>query len=258
MGNDRIQIKYNAVIKYNGVYYVPNTLDAKKKFDFQSFDIDLDDDFVTKNIEKNKELRRLIGKQIQEKTGFSNSQYTSQSIYRVVSLYKRKKFQPHRIAIFCCDRLEESRKQRYIPYCKSIQEQCSDEVNKVMKWLKGSKIWAPAIMYFLYFIAFFAFAWAPNGAIVDLDVVAFFFVVINYVLLAFKSTKMYSRVFLGKPRIVRSVVWSDCLLEMALFVLSLLVALLFKDIHFDEAVLSRLGLSFIFLDALIRLIQMDQ
>ena len=254
MKKSKDMMTYTAVIKYNGIYYLTHTLNAKKQFEFQKLDTEYDENFKMKN----KKLRQLIGLQIQRETAFSNTEYNSENIYRAVSLYKIKAFQPQRIAVFCCDKLNETESKIHIPYCKAIQDECSDTTRSIMGWLKYSKVWAPCLMYFAYFLTFFASAWVPGKESISLDVVAFFFAVINYFLLLFEVSKTYKRIVAWRPSILQSIVHFDCLLEIAVLAISLLLAFACRNVMFDSGMLSRFSLSFIAFDAFIRLMRLDQ
>lgn len=247
-------MRYTAVIKYNGVYYVSHKLGSNKKFNFIPCETEYDENFKTTNVG----LRKRIAKEITDKTPFRNTHFSREDCYKAVSLYKKDFLEVKRVAIFVCDTLDENDKSFNIPYCEEIKHECEEDAVKIMCWLKWQKIIAPLIMYVPFFLIFLISGLFCKEAELNLDVIAFLGVIINYFISFIKGTKLFrktigSRFFyrISKPHI-------DCISEALVFLVSFAAAYLLQNISIDGNLLAGLGMACLFWDAMNRLIRMSQ
>lgn len=247
-------MKYTAVIKYNGIYYVSHKLGTSKKFKFMSYETDDDLNFKTSNVE----LRKRIAKELMEKSPFRNTYYTPENSHRAVSLYKTKFLNIKRVAIFVCDTLDDEDKSFNIPYCNAIKHECEDDTNKIAFFLKWIKVIAPLIMYIPYFLIFLYAAFQNGEATFDLDVMAFLGVVFNYIGSFTIGTKWFKKRIGNKFWYSTSKPYWECFTEFIIFLTSFGVAYFLRDIPVDTDRLAKFGLAFLFWDAMARLVRMEQ
>lgn len=248
------KMKYTAVIKYNGQYYVSHKLGSNKKFRFMPYETSHDDDFTNDNIE----LRKRIAKQLTESSPFKNTYYTRNNCFMAVSLYKRKRLSTKRVAIFTCNELDLNNKSFNVPYCNALRSECEDDTNKIIGWLKLQKIFFPLIMYSLYCLMFLISALFGDESSVNLDLVGFLGIVINYIVRSTSRTKIYYRIVESKFQFISSKPYFDCLSEMFYFLVSFGIASFLGDVSIDSDMLAKLATACLFGDAMDRLIHLDQ
>lgn len=247
-------MKYAAVIKYNGVYYVSHKLGSNRKFNFIPCETEYDANFKTSNTE----LRKRIAKELLDKTSFKNTHYSHEDCYKAVSLYKKDFLEVKRVAIFACDTLDENDKSFNVPYCEEIKHECEDNANQIMRWLKWQKILAPLVMYIPFFLLFLVAALFRKEAKLDLDMIAFWGVMITHFSSYIRGTKLFKRT-IGSAFFYRlSKPYLDCISEALIFFVSFGVAYLLKNASFNENLLSGFGMACLFWDAMVRLIRMNQ
>ena len=248
------KMKYTAVIKYNGQYYVSHKLGSNKKFRFMPYETSYDDDFSNDNVK----LRKRIAKQLTESSPFKNTYYTSENCYKAVLLYRKRWLSIKRVAIFVCNELDISDKSFEIPYCSVLKHECEEDTNKIITWLKWQKIIPPLIMYFPYFLLFFISAFYSKETAVDLDLVGFLGIIINYIGGIVVKTKIYYQKIKSKFQFISSKPYFDCLSEMLIFIASFGIAYCLRDIPINQDMLTKLATAFLFWDAMARLVHMEQ
>lgn len=251
---------YYAAIKYNGRYYVSRASTPNSKFGFYNFTINKGGLFRNSN----KELREEIALQIQGETSFKNKKYKAERTCRPVCVKKvflfnkGAFFKRTKIAIFRSDEIEDSPCTINLLFGESVRDLCDNTTLKLMRKLKWNAIGPSFIAILFYFVSFVLASIMPNDATVDLDVVAFVFAVINH-LYSFLNCK-----FLTKLKIFKKLAdlrdWLSIggLLELVVFMISLVVSMLLQPIDINSSFLSKLGIAFIFFDALVDLVKRDQ
>lgn len=251
---------YYAAIKYNGRYYVSKALTKNSKFVFHNFTINKGGLFRNSN----KELRKEIALQIQNETPFKNTKYSADRIYcpvclkKVFLFNKTAFFKRTKIAIFRSDAIEESSSTINLLFGGNIREQCDETTLKLISKLKWNTIGPSFIAVIFYFVSFLLALVIPKDTTVDLDVVAFVFAVINH-LYSFLNCKHLTKFkFFKKLSDLREWLLIGGLLEIIVFIISLFVSMLLQPIDINSSILSKLGIAFIFFDALIDMLKRDQ
>ncbi len=252
---------YIAAIKHNGKYYVSRELSIDSKFVFNSFRVDKGGIFKNSN----KELRKEIALQIQNETPYRNTDYKDGYSYRSVSLrrlfsFSRGSFFKRiKIAIFISNEIEKGAESINLPFSNDVKEQSDDVTIKLMRKLKWDNIWPAFVSLLAYFLIFFLASFMPDNLKVDFDIVAFVFAVTNYLLMVIKKKSP-----LYKLKIYRRIVgvqnWLafNGLLEIIVFFISLYIACILQSVDISSSIISKLGIAFIFFDALISLVQREQ
>ena len=146
-------------INHEGKYYVGRKFGENKEFQFIACHYNHQHRFSNFN----HELRKEIAQQIQERTPFSNTIYTSDRIERAVSLY-RSPFRHIQYATFYSNQMDTKPKDVYIPYSKNIRNQCDKETKEVLDNIRFKVRWVPFLVYILYAVATFLIFCTPEGA----------------------------------------------------------------------------------------------
>lgn len=254
------QHTYYAAIKYNGKYYVSRALTPNSKFVVNKFTINKGGLFRNSN----KELRKEIALQIQNETSFKNIKYNSERTCRPICLKKvflfnkGAFFKRTKIAIFRSDEIEESPGTINLLFGENVRDLCDDTTLKLMKILKWNAIGPSFVAVLFYFVSFVLASIMPNDATVNLDVVAFVFAVVNY-LYSFLNCKYLTKLKIFKKLSdLRDWLTIGGLLELVVFIISLFVSMLLQPIDINSSLLSKLGISFIFFDALVGMVKRYQ
>lgn len=251
---------YCAAIKYNGKYYVSRALTPNSDFGFNIFTINKGGLFRNSN----KELRKEIALQIQSKTPFKNTKYNSDRtccpvcLKKVFLFNKNAFFKRTKIAIFCSNEIEENPHTINLLFGNNIRDHCDNTTIKLMRILKWNTIGPSFVAAFFYFVSFVLASVIQNDTTVDLDVVAFVFAVINHLYL-FLNCKCLTKLKIFKKLVdLRDWLFIGGLLELVVFIISLFVSMLLQPIEINSFFLSKLGIAFIFFDALVDMVKRDQ
>ena len=257
---DTTEHTYYAAIKYNGKYYVSKELTPCSNFGFYNFTVKKGGLFRNSN----KELRKEIALQIQSETSFKNTKYKTERVCRPVCLKKvflfnkNAFFKRTKIAVFRSDEIEDRSSTLNILFGENVRDLCDDTTLKLMRILKWNTIGPSFVAVLFYFVSFVLASVMPNDANVDLDVVAFVFAVVNH-LYSFLNCKYLTKLkFFKKLSDFRDWLSVGGLLELVVFIFSLFVSMLLQPIGINSSLLSKLGIAFIFFDALVDMVKRDQ
>lgn len=127
-----------------------------------------------------------------------------------------------------------------------------------MRILKWNTIGPSFVAAFFYFVSFVLASVIQNDTTVDLDVVAFVFAVINHLYLFLNCKCLTKLKIFKKLADLRDWLFIGGLLEIVVFIISLFVSMLLQPIEINSFFLSKLGIAFIFFDALVDMVKRDQ
>ena len=249
---------YYAVTKHNGKFYVSRGLAPNCDFTFHHLTINKGGFFRNSN----KGLRKEIALQIQNTTPFKSSQYTPNRVHRSVCLKKvflfnkSALFKRTKIAIFHSNEIVEDPHSIDFVFGENIKDHCNNTTLKLLRILKWNTIGPSLFAVLLYFVSFTLAAAIHNDTVlgIDLDLIAFVFAVINHLYSLLSCKLLRKSKFFRKISDLRDWLSFGGLLELVVFIVSLFVALLLQPVDINSSVLSKLGIAFIFLDALIDMI----
>lgn len=251
---------YYAAIKYNGKYYVSKELIPNSNFGFYSFTVKKGGLYRNSN----KELRKEIALQIQNETSFKNTKYKTERVCRPVCLKKvflfnkNAFFKRTKIAIFRSDKIEDNSYTFNLLFGGNVRDLCDGTTQKLIRVLKWNTIGSSFVAVLFYFLSFVFASVMPNDATVDLDIAAFVFAVVNH-LYSFLNCKYLTKLKLFKKLSdLRDWLSVGGILEIVVFIFSLFVSKILQPIDINRALLSKLGIVFIFFDALVDMVKRDQ
>jgi len=174
-------------------------------------------------------------------------------LFNKTALFKRTK-----IAIFHSNEIVASPHSIDLVFGENIKDHCNNSTLKLLWVLKWNTIGPSFLAVLFYFVSFILTAAMHNDAVVDLDLIAFVFAVINH-LYSLSNYKQLRKIkFFRTISNLRDWLSFGALLELVVFFVSLFTAFLLQPININSSVLSKLGIAFIFLDALINMAKRDQ
>lgn len=251
---------YYAIIRYKGKYFISRALTPNSKFTINSFTVNQGG--LYKN--SNKELRKEIAQQLKSKTGFESTVYNGAKTYTSVHLQKIYLFNKTlsrkiiKIAILRANQFNGEEDMLFMPYDNYIKEYSDNTTLKVMEILKWQSLGLSFFAVLLYFLVFMLSLFSPTITTINLDICTFVFTGINYILLFFQTT------LLKKINIVRSATdlinWLkyNGLLELFILIVSIFITKTLYPTRITISIVSKLGVAFLLLDALIKMYTRSQ